>query len=389
MKHMSRQTFGCICLIMSLCLATSYDASAQMPLETRELKLQGATAGSITLRAATTSTPYSLSYPPATGMSGSLLYLSSSDGSLMWSGNPLGDRNIPLWDISANGGNGGVVWTDPSSASNPMWSITGNNLSGIGVLGTTSEQGIHLITNGNVIVSLSSSGSVAINGSSQGGSQTVIGRAGHTTRIIGVLEVDATANMDGQFNINTLAGNANATNINSVGTGLVSIGNSGNELDVNSGVVDVNSSIVSLDVSTGMSLTGQLTINTAGSAETIIGNTSGGAALAGPLKLSGTAGSDGDVLVSQGANAIPQWQSVDAALGIRKAGNVSVANAVSTTAIVATGLTSNDAIMITLQGSGSAVVATVTDRDDVNDVFRVTFSGTYSGVVNYMVIASR
>ena len=130
-------------------------------------------------------------------------------------------------------------------------------------------------------------------------------------------------------------------------------------------------------------------LNTVGTSVTSLGNTSGGVTIAGPMNVSGSFGTQGDVFVSQGAGAAPQWQGIASAVGIRKAGNLTVTNAVQSAAISAVGLAPTDAIIITMQGSGSGVVATVTDRDDSNDTFRVTFSGSYSGTVNYMVLAAR
>ena len=99
-------------------------------------------------------------------------------------------------------------------------------------------------------------------------------------------------------------------------------------------------------------------------------------------------GANGEVLVSKGTGATPEWQNLTEAIGIRAAGNVNVATAAnSTAAINVANLASTDAILITLQGSGSTVVATVTNRTDaVAGSFIVTFSGAYAGVVNYMVI---
>lgn len=389
MYFASRRLIVCLGIALISLFAVFNHSYAQMPLETRELRLQGATSGSLTLRTANTTTTYTLGYPSTMGSAGSLLFLSSTDGSLAWSGAPNGDRNIPMWDISANGGAGGIVWTDPTSASNPMWSIYGNNLAGPGTLGTTSAQGMNLVTDGKIIIALSSTGGVTINGSSQGGILTTLGRSGHTTKIDGLLDIDAATSLDGLLNINTLAGNAEATNINTSGSGLVSIGNTSNELEVNAGTLDINSPVITLDATSGISLTGPVTINTEGTGVTAIGNTMGGTSLAGPVKLSGSSGISGDVMVSQGTTSTPQWQSIGSAVGIRKAGNVSVTNAVATSVISAAGLSPTDAIIITLQGSGSTVVATVTDRDDANDTFKATFSGSYSGIVNYLVIASR
>jgi hypothetical protein len=375
-------TLACVLLLAEV-------GRAQVPIETRVLKLQGATSGSILLRSSDVTTNYSIIYPNAQGAVGSLLYMASSDGTMAWTSAPGGDHFIPLWDISANSGAGGVLWTDPASAQNPMWSISGNNLAGPGMLGTTSAQPLRIITDGKQRIELAGNGDLTLNGTSQGGVSTIIGRAGHTTNIRGTLDVDAATSIDGVVSINTAASNSDATHINTLGTGIVVIGNSANELEVNAGVLDLNSTTMTLDASGTIAVNGTLAVNTVGTSVTSLGNTSGGVTIAGPMNVSGSFGTQGDVFVSQGAGSAPQWQGIASAVGIRKAGNLTVTNAVQSAAISAVGLAPTDAIIVTMQGSGSGVVATVTDRDDSNDTFRVTFSGSFSGTVNYMVLAAR
>lgn len=362
---------------------------AQVPIETRVLKLQGATSGSILLRSSDVTTNYSIIYPNAQGAIGSLLYMASTDGTMAWTAAPGGNRYIPLWDISANAGAGGVVWTDPASAQNPTWSISGNNLAGPGILGTTSAQSLRIITDGKQRIELAANGDLTLNGTSQGGVTATIGRVGHTTNIRGTLDVDAGTSIDGVVSINTAASNSDATSINTLGTGIVLIGNSANELEVNAGVLDLNSSTVTLDASDTIAVNGTVAVNTVGTSITSLGNTAGGVTIAGPMRVSGSYGTQGDVFVSQGAGLAPQWQGIASAVGIRKAGNLTVSNAVQSAAISAVGLVPTDAIIVTIEGAGSGVVATVTDRDDTNDTFKVTFSGSYSGTVNFMVLAAR
>ncbi len=374
---------------MACMLVLAEVGRAQVPIETRVLKLQGATSGSILLRSSDVTTNYSIIYPNAQGAIGSLLYMASTDGTMAWTSAPGGNHFIPLWDISANAGAGGVVWTDPASAQNPTWSISGNNLAGPGTLGTTSAQSLRIITDGKQRIELAANGDLTLNGTSQGGVTATIGRVGHTTNIRGTLDVDAGTSIDGVVSINTAASNSDATSINTLGTGIVLIGNSANELEVNAGVLDLNSSTVTLDASGTIAVNGAVAVNTVGTSITSLGNTTGGITIAGPMSVSGSYGTQGDVFVSQGAGLAPQWQGIASAVGIRKAGNLTVSNAVQSAAISAVGLVPTDAIIVTMQGSGSGVVATVTDRDDTNDTFKVTFSGSYSGTVNFMVLAAR
>ena len=372
-------------ILAALALVPQY-AFAQLPVETREVKFQGATSGSLIMKTADATTPYTLTYPGAVGSVGSFMYLSSTNGTLAWSNAAGGDNFTPIWDADANGGNGGIVWVDPASANNPNWSLTGNALSGAGKLGTTTAQAINVVTENKTRLNIAADGAVNINTiGDSGGSSTTIGRAtGHTTNVDGAFDVDGSTNIDGTVNVNTDASNASATNINTVGTGLVTVGNTGNELEVNAATFDVNSATVTIDGTT--TVTGTTNINTTGTAITSLGNTNGGTSITGELRMGSNAGTSGHVLVSKGTSATPAWESVGSAIGIRKAGTAAISGT-SVTVSGITGLTATDAIIVTLQGSGSTVTAIVTNVT-VGTGFTVTLSANYTGTLHYMVIGA-
>jgi hypothetical protein len=106
------------------------------------------------------------------------------------------------------------------------------------------------------------------------------------------------------------------------------------------------------------------------------------------LQMNGAAGSNGNVLVSKGTGATPEWQSINSAIGIRSAALVSTGGSVTSYSVTGlTTLTATDAILVTLEG-GTSVTATVTSRT-AGTGFTVTFSGAYSGNFNYMVLAAQ
>jgi hypothetical protein len=97
------------------------------------------------------------------------------------------------------------------------------------------------------------------------------------------------------------------------------------------------------------------------------------------------AGAIGDVLVSAGGTVTPSWQSLNDAIGIRKAGKQSVTGATSATVTGVTGLLAGDAIIVTIEGA-TGVSASVFARDIALGTFTVRFSGEYTGDLNIMVI---
>ncbi|MBU3700122.1 MAG: hypothetical protein FGM33_08960 [Candidatus Kapabacteria bacterium] len=397
MRIMTPTRFLRVVSILAVLALVPQFAFAQLPVESQQFKLQGANSGSLILKTAATTSPYSLTYPNAVGSVGSFMYLASTDGTLAWSSAAGGDNYTPIWDADLNG-TGGIVWVDPASANNPNWSLTGNALSGAGKLGTTTAQAINVVTENKTRITIAANGAVGINSiSTSAGSATTIGYGvGHTTTVDGALDVNGNTDVDGTVNVNTAASNASATNINTVGTGLVTVGNTGNELEVNAATFDVNSATVTIDGTS--TITGTTNINTTGTAITSLGNTGGGTSITGELRMASNAGTTGQVLVSKGTSATPAWESVGSAIGIRAAGRKetggSLVSPTAATSVTVTGITlqTNDAIIVTIDGGNSNIVANVATRTNsttataTDGSFVVQLSASYAGALNYLVI---
>lgn len=507
MRIMTLTRFKHVILLAAVLALVPQFAFAQLPVASQEFRLQGSTSGALILKTAAATTDYTLTYPAAQGTVGSFLFLGSTDGTLKWSTAAGGDNFTPIWDTDAGGpGVGGIVWVDPAGATNPNWSLTGNQLAADGTLGSKNGYGVNFQTNLNTRLSISSDGAIGINATGTGGATTTIGRAaGHTTAIDGTTNVTGTTNINASNSAVTTIGSSGATNINTTGDGAVNVGtgassgtvtvgrtggtlttigalghtgtatvtgtteinvagtattsigsgstsgattigrsdgtttvigtttinnNVNNNTSINTGsstgtlaignaasTTNVlgtttinNNSNNNTSINTGSStgtvaignaasttnILGATTINSSGSAATTIGNTDGGTSFTGPIKMAGDNGTSGEVLVSKGVNATPEWQNLTESIGIRKVGVVDVTNLTATAAITVAGLAAPDAIIVTLQtASGSTVVGTVTSRTNSdpnatpavpNGSFVVTFSGRFTGSVNYMVI---
>lgn len=330
-------------LFISVALPAALYGQSTLPIETRELKMQGSTSGTVSLTVpATVGTPYTLTLPSTGPGNGSLIYSNTTTGGLAWSNTPSGTGWTLRWTGTA------LEWFDPAGTSNPNWAIGGNTLTGTGAFGATSNHGISIITNNLERMTITNAGVIGINDGANAGATTNIGKAGNTVNILG------TSNITGVTNINTSG--TDATNIGTATAGgTVTIGRSGGSIN------------------TSGTLTQTGVLNLAGASS--------------PLQMAGAAGTSGDVLVSQGAGATPAWQSINSAIGIRAAGQSSVTSATSATVTGLTTLTGTDAIIVTLEGSTS-VTATVTSRT-AGTGFTVTFSGQYTGTLNYMVIKAQ
>ena len=131
-----------------------------------------------------------------------------------------------------------------------------------------------------------------------------------------------------------------------------------------------------------------------GGASTVATVSAAGLAVKRPLLMDADPGADGEVLVSKGNNATPQWQSLSEAIGIRLVGRVQTGPvpgpptpATEITVTDVPNLGANDAIIVTIEGSNSVVVPAITARTaGALGSFTITFSGSYTGHVNYMVI---
>lgn len=370
-----------VCILAVALLALPQLASAQLPLETKNLRIQAQTGtNAVTLTTPTVVTPYSITLPGAVGGQGSFMYANNTTGGMAWTNTP----SSTLTTVFYNNTTGVVEWVDPNSASNPNWSRTGNLVGGI--LGTTATgQSIDFVTGGatNVRMGITATGEVNIGTNATSGADVTIGNSTNDIVLNGTVDVNGNTTVDGATI--ALAGTTSvtvtgATNINTTGTATTAIGAAGGTTNINStGIATTNIGFAGGTLTTAGAL-GHTGTSSFTGAVTLAGTSS-------PLVANTGAGSAGDVLVSAGAAATPVWQNLNDAIGIRRAGNVAVAGASATAVINVPNLASTDAIVITLQGSGSTVVATVTNRvDAVAGSFIVTLSGEYTGTVNYLVI---
>lgn len=341
-RHHFLRRYGAL-YFTAIALPAALYGQSTLPIETQELKIQGSTSGTISLTVpATVGTPYTLTLPASSPGNGSLIYSNTTTGGLAWSNTP----SAAGWSLRWNGT--ALEWFDPAGSSNPNWSLTGNTLTTTGILGATSNHGISIITNNEERMTITNAGVIGINDGVNAGATTNIGKSGNAVNMFG------TMSLTGTTNINT-TGN-DGTNI---GTGSTA------------GTVSIGRTNGSVNTTGTLTHTGTLVL---------AGATS-------PLQAGASTGSLGDVLVSQGATATPTWQSINNAIGIRSAGQSSVTAATSTTVSGLSSLTATDAIIVTLEGATS-VAATVTSRTPSTG-FTVTFSGVYTGKVNYMVIAAQ
>ncbi|MBU3742628.1 MAG: hypothetical protein FGM24_10150, partial [Candidatus Kapabacteria bacterium] len=228
-------------------------ASAQLPIETKQLKLQNTgNTTALTLTATGVSgAGYTLNFPNAQGSKGGFLYLANSDGQLAFaSTSGIAAGYTPVWS-TADGGS--IVWEDPSGANNPNWSRTGNAITAgtTGKLGTTTAAAMDIVTNDNVRIAISSAGTITID---------EITNINGATTIVGVTNINATGTA--------------TTNINTSSAGDVNIGFTGGTVDV---------------VST-TTLNGSLALGTT---------------TATPLLMGTDGGVSGEVLVSKGSSATP------------------------------------------------------------------------------------
>jgi hypothetical protein len=344
-----------VALILAGLLVLPQFAFAQLSaIETRALKIQGATSGAVTIDAQATVTAYTYRFPAAqAAAAGGFLYVTNTTtGELAFTNtSAITSGATPTWNGTS------IVWTDPAGADNPNWSRTGNAIAATGTLGATSDQGFNIITNNKTRVGFANDGAITVNTTTDGGATTTIGRAaGHTTAINGATNITGATTVVGAMDIN--ATGTGATNIGtSTDGGTVTIGRTGGTL----------TTVGSLGHTGTSSFTGNVTLG--GTASALVANANPGSA--------------GDVLVSDGANKTPIWKSLNDATGIK----ASAVAAASGTSVVVTGITTmeaNDKVLITVEGA-SGVVAQVT-AITVGAGFTVSFSGSFTGNVHYLVM---
>lgn len=107
-----------------------------------------------------------------------------------------------------------------------------------------------------------------------------------------------------------------------------------------------------------------------------------------PMKLNGNSGNNGDVLMSQGANATPIWVNLSQLSGIKSKNRSTQLTGADTYDISVTGLDNNDGISVVLEaGSVSTQVPSYyVYRDIPNNKVIVHFTAPYSGFVTWVIV---
>lgn len=257
-------------LVAVLALVPQF-AFAQLPVETRELKLQGATSGAVTLATTGTTTSYTMTFPGALGGPGSFLFIKEVGGGMAFTNTPNGTLTVPRWNNSS----GNIEWVDPNGADNPNWSLSGNALAAgtTGTLGTTTDAGLAIKTATVTRMSITSAGVIELNTTGSGASTTIGRSTGHTTN------VEGTANINAASTAVTTIGSSGATNINTSGAGAVNIGTGAESGTVTIGRTSGTlTTIGSLGHTGAATVTGTTNINNTGTAATSIGTASGAGA---------------------------------------------------------------------------------------------------------------
>lgn len=392
---------GAVILFAMLALASQY-AFAQLPLETRDLRLQGANSGQfVRLNAGTVATNYSLTFPNAVGTgSGSFLFLGSSDGQFKWSSSVSTTGHIPVWDQTQ----ATIIWVGADSPLFPVWSLSGNQLDAADKkLGSTNNQPFNIVTNNQARVTFAADGAISINTTATGGVTTTIGRTtdSHITAINGTTNIQGTTTINadnstavtnigtgtttGQVNIGA-TGNATAQTIaigteagdkilglgSASGASSTTIRSGTGNVTINSGagVVNINESVNSAtNINTGTS-TGAVSIGNAAAtnvtvlaANASINNNGGtGSTNIGTGSTTGavTIGGDAAQAIAIGADATAAktvslgGANAGSNTTILGGGSVNINNSASGTTSIGTGATSGQ---ITLGGEGAQTIA--------------------------------
>jgi len=240
--------------------------------------------------------------------------------------------NQVLTVSNITGGNVGLVWNSPDAAG---WSLSGNTgtLSST-FLGTTDAQPLVVKTNSSTRMTIAADGAITLN-SLSGATGTASATASNEGAVI--------ANSNGLINKISY-------------TSLVAAGLSNS--------------------TSGLTVGGAFTVNgllTANSGLTVTG---------GPIKLNGSVGNAGEILQSNGAGVAPSWSNAY----VKGRGIVTVTSNESI-AVPAELVDANDAINVTLEGSGSDMpIPSYYIVRVPSTGFTIYFSAPYSGSCNWSVI---
>ena len=249
---------------------------------------------------------------------------------------PTGNQVLTVSSI--NGGSVSLTWNSPDATG---WSLTGNaGTSSSTFLGTTDAQPLVFKTDNSTRMAISATGSISMN-SLSGASGTASSTANE-----GVVIADN----------NGLLTKASYASLVSAGllasTGGVTIGG---PLTV-SGLFTANG---------GGTISG--TLNLTGSS---------------PLQLNGSPGVAGQILQSNGPGAAPTWSSAY----VKGRGLVSV-SANESVAVAATTIDEDDAINVTLEGTGADMpIPSYYVARNIGTGFTIYFSAPFTGSCNWSII---
>lgn len=125
--------------------ALANEASAQVPVRTRQLQLLGSTSGVLTQQANATTTSYTITWPAAaTAAADSAILITTGAGNLEWFDLPSGDAII-----TGSGNNGEVAYFDGNSTITSSPTMTFNGTTGTLTLGNgTNDGSLVLVSSG-------------------------------------------------------------------------------------------------------------------------------------------------------------------------------------------------------------------------------------------------
>lgn len=246
--------------------------------------------------------------------------------------------NQVLTVSSISGGAVSLTWNSPDASG---WSLTGNAGTGASTfLGTLDAQPLVIKTDNSTRMTIGASGSITMNALSG-----ATGTASTTTN-----EGVVIADENGQL--------SKASYSSLVTTGL-------------------------LASTSGVTVGGPLTVNglfTANNGGTISGtlNLTGGS----PLQLNGSGGNAGEILQSNGPGAAPTWSNAY----VKGRGLVSV-SANESIAVVASNVDTDDAINVTLEGTGADMpIPSYYVARNAGTGFTIYFSAPFTGSCNWSII---
>ena len=352
-------------------------ASAQLPIETRQLKLQASTGtdGAVTLSATSITTPYTLNFP-ATGSpgKGAFLFMTNSSGDYKWTNAPSNEQTTLYWDGT------NVSWVDPNGASNPNWSRAGNDISSTGTLGSTSNFGFNIITNNKIRIGFANDGAITVNTTTDGGATTTIGRAaGHTTAIDGTTNITGATTIAGATDINVGA-STSATNVGTgTNAGTVTVGRTGGTLTTigslgHTGTADITGATTVLGI-TNINATGGATTNiaTTDDATVAIGNIGGTNTIVGATTINATGTDVTSIGTAAGAGTVTIGRTSGTLTTIGSLGHTGTASVTGATTVVG-------ATNLNATGTAATNIGTSTDGTTVtigHSAATLTSSGTF------------